>query len=149
MRALSIHNPPRALSPFSRDLDEIFARFFGRDHDAYAAATPGSWAPPIESFLRDGELVVRVDVPGIAAADIDVSVDGDRLTVKGERKSTRDEDKEGRSYREVLYGTFERSVTLPWEADPDSVKAAYKDGVLEVSLKAPAKVGSRKIPVAQ
>jgi len=90
---------------------------------------------------------VRLDVPGIDPQSLDVSVDADRLSVKGERKSSREEDKGGRSYREVVYGAFERTVTLPWDVDADSVKATCKDGVLEISIKTPEKVGAKKIPI--
>jgi HSP20 family protein len=80
---------------------------------------------------------------------LDISVEDDRLCVKGERKSAREEDANGGFFREVVYGAFERTVTLPWDVDSESVKAACKDGVLEISMKAPEKVGAKKIPIEQ
>ena len=145
MRALTTRTPD--LSPFHREFDDLFGRFFGGGGERLPVT--GRWAPPLESFLREGELVVRIDVPGIDPNDIDISVEGDRLNVRGERKTAREEDKSGRSYREVVYGAFERAVTLPWDVNPDEVKASCKDGVLEISMKAPEKVGARKIPVVQ
>ncbi len=148
MRALATRTPD--LSPFHREFDNLIGRFFSGGNDLPGVTTTGRWVPPLESFLRDGELVVRVDVPGVDPNQLDISVEGDRLTVRGERKTTREEDKGGgRSYREVVYGAFERTVTLPWDVNADEVKAACKDGVLEISMKAPEKVGAKKIPIAQ
>ncbi|HEY2772796.1 MAG TPA: Hsp20/alpha crystallin family protein [Candidatus Binatia bacterium] len=130
-----------------REFDDLLGRFFGPRNDWLAGGTTGRWIPPIESFLRDGEMVVRVDVPGIDPDSLDISVEGDRLTVKGERRNTREEETGGRSYREVLYGAFERTISLPWDVDSDAIKASCKDGVLEITMKAPEKVGAKRIPV--
>lgn len=147
MRALTPRTPARDLSPLHREFDDLLGRFFGSNNDWLPGVSAGRWVPPLESFLRDGELVVRVDVPGVDPKDLDLSVEGDRLTVKGERKSTREEDKGGRTYREVTYGAFERTVALPWDVDPGTVRAGCKDGVLEITMKAPEKSGAKKIPV--
>lgn len=143
MRALTTRTPD--LSPLHREFDDLIGRFFGNDW--LPGVNTGRWVPPLESFLRNGELVVRVDVPGIDPADLDIQVEGDRLTIRGERKSRSEEDKGGRVYREVSYGAFERTVQLPWDVDTESIKAACKDGVLEVTMKAPEKVGAKKIPI--
>jgi HSP20 family protein len=147
MRALTTRTPD--LSPIHREFDDLLGRFFGGTNDWLPGVATGRWIPPLESFLKDGQLVVRVDVPGVDPQSLDISVEGDRLSVKGERRSTREEDKSGRSYREVVYGSFERTVTLPWDVDADSVKAACKDGVLEITMKAPEKTGAKKIPILQ
>ncbi len=143
MRALTTRTPD--LSPLHREFDDLIGRFFGNDW--LPGVSTGRWVPPLESFLRNGELVVRVDVPGIDPADLDIQVEGDRLTIRGERKSRTEEDKGGRVYREVSYGAFERTVQLPWDVDTDSIRAGCKDGVLEVTMKAPEKVGAKKIPI--
>ena len=147
MRALATRTPD--LSPLHREFDDLLGRFFGNQHDWLPGVSTGRWMPPIESFLKNGELVVRVDVPGIDPKDLDIAVEGDRLTVKGERKTSREEDKSGRTYREVVYGAFERTVTLPWDVDANSVKAACKEGVLEITMRVPEKLGAKKIPIAQ
>jgi HSP20 family protein len=147
MRALTARSP--FLSPHPRDFDNLIGRFLGTSNDWFPIPKTERLVPPLESFYRDGELVVRVDVPGIDPKALDISVEGDRLRVKGERQDSSEENKNGRSYREVVYGAFERTVTLPWDVDSDSVKASCKDGVLEISMKAPEKVGAKKIPVVQ
>lgn len=147
MRELTTRTPD--LSPLHREFDDLIGRFFGGSNDWLPGVATGRWVPPLESYLRDGELVVRVDVPGISPESLDISVEGDRLTVKGERKSSMQEDKGGRAYREVMYGAFERTVTLPWDVDADSVRAACNNGVLEITMKAPEKVGAKKIPIVR
>lgn len=147
MRALTTRTPD--LSPLHREFDDLLGRFFGGSNEWLPGVTTGRWIPPLESYFKDGELVVRMDVPGIAPAELDISVDGDHLTVRGERRSTEEaDDKARRSYREVVYGAFERTVTLPWPVDSDDVRAACRDGVLEITMKAPAKVGAKKIEIS-
>lgn len=147
MRALTTRTPD--LSPLHRDFDGLLGRFFAGPTEAFPAVAARRWVPPLESFVRDGEVVVRVDVPGVDPQTLDISAEKDRLTVKGERKSTRQEDAGGRSYREVVFGAFERTVTLPWDVDAENVRASCKDGVLEITLKAPQNAGVKKIPVVQ
>lgn len=149
MRAVTLRTPPRDMSPLHREFDDLLGRFFGNDNEWLPGVSTGRWIPPLESFLREGELVVRMDVPGIEKESLDISVDGDRLTVKGERRSSTDETKNGRTYREIVYGNFERTIALPWDVDPENVKAQCKDGVLEICMKAPERMGAKKIPVMQ
>jgi len=104
-------------------------------------------APAVESFLRGDELVVRADLPGIDPKDLELAVEGTRLTIKGERKKVEEEKRANEFYREVSYGRFERSVALPDGVDPDTVKAAYHDGVLEITMKAPKDFVAKKVPI--
>lgn len=147
MKALTLRTPARDLSPLHREFDDLLGRFFGNDNEWLPGVSQGRWVPPMESFLREGELVVRLDVPGIERESLDISVEGDRLTVKGERKGSNEKKDNGRLYREIVYGAFERTIALPWDVDPEAVKAQCKDGVLEITMKAPERVGAKKIPV--
>jgi HSP20 family protein len=103
--------------------------------------------PAVESFLRGEELVVRADLPGIDPKEVELAVEGDRLTIKGERKKVDEQKRGSELYREVSYGRFERTVALPAGVDPNTVKAAYHDGVLEITMKAPKEVVSKKVPI--
>jgi HSP20 family protein len=99
------------------------------------------WLPRVESFsTKDGEVVVRFDLPGVDAKDVEVSLEDDTLTVRGERKDEHD----GQTYREVRYGRFERTLTVPQGIDPEKVRATHSNGVLEIRLPAPA---SRKVAI--
>lgn len=107
----------------------------------------GGFMPAIESFLRGEELVVRADLPGIDPKKVELSVEGDCLTIKGERRLVDEGKRSGGYYREVSYGRFERAVRLPAGVDGESIKAAYHDGVLEVTMKAPKGLVSKKVPI--
>jgi HSP20 family protein len=109
---------------------------FERDLEAHEG-----WLPRVETYAtKEGEVVVRVDLPGVEPKDVEVSLEGDTLTVRGERKH----EHEGKAYREMRYGRFERTLTVPEGLDPDKVRATYTNGVLEIRLPAPA---SRKVPI--
>jgi HSP20 family protein len=97
-------------------------------------ATLDEWAPAVELVEKDGEYVLTAEVPGIPKGDIDVSIDDNVLTLKGEKK-TEFEKEEGRAHvRERRYGAFERSFTLPRNVDPAKVRAEFRDGIVEVHL---------------
>jgi len=136
MRAVIPWHPHGTLSVL-RDFDELLERVLG-------TGSAGAFLPAVEWFTRGGDLVVRADLPGIDPKAIDVSVEGDRLTIKGERKN---EAGDARLPGEVYYGRFERGIRLPERVDADSAKATYRDGVIEVVMKAPRALVSRKVPV--
>lgn len=145
MRALVPWKPFSGLSTLHRDLDDLFAGFFGETEWPVAS----EWhLPKVESFLREGELVVRIDLPGIDAKDVDLSIEGSRLIVRGERKAKDESRGEHFMYREVSYGRFERVVQLPEGVDATGIKATYHDGVLEITMKAPKQMVSKKVPIA-
>jgi HSP20 family protein len=98
--------------------------------------------PNVEVTETDTEVVVRAEVPGLEAKDIDLSITGDVLTIKGERKEEKEEKEKEYYRREVHYGSFSRSVQLPSSVDVESVKAECKKGILKVTL---GKVESEKV----
>ncbi|TCJ15857.1 Hsp20/alpha crystallin family protein [Rubrobacter taiwanensis] len=130
-------------SEVDRMFNDIMRGFFGERRGEAA----GIWAPPVEAFARDGDLVIHADLPGVALEDVDVTVDGNTLTISGERKPLAGEEV---SYylREAPVGAFRRSMAIPAEVDADSIKATLKDGVLEVVLPgAVAEVQPKKIAI--
>ena len=131
-------NPATELASWHRDIDDLFGRFFGR-----ADSSMGTWVPRIETSRRDNEYVVSLDLPGVDPKDVQVQVDGNILSVAGERKS----EEKGTDYQETYYGKFERTVTLPQGVEPDKIAAHYKHGVLEIRVPLPAQLAGRKIPI--
>lgn len=109
------------------------------------------WVPAIEAFQRGNEFVVRADVPGLSREDLTVEVGEDTLTICGERKHDREEQREGVFRSERAYGSFCRVVPLPEGAVTDSAKADFKDGVLEVVMQAPSQEvrRGRRIEIGQ
>ncbi|HSE80860.1 MAG TPA: Hsp20/alpha crystallin family protein [Gaiellaceae bacterium] len=114
--------------------------------------TPGNgqssnWLPSVDVWETEDELVLSFDLPGIAEDDIAVELEDNVLTVSGERQRTSEHSSE-RFYRfERRYGTFSRSVTLPPGIKEDSIKADYKDGVLEVRIPKPEEQKPKRIKV--
>jgi HSP20 family protein len=96
-----------------------------------------SWSPPLEVEERDGQLLVRADLPGIKKGDVKVSLDDDVLTITGERRDEHEEKSAGTWRSERSYGSFCRTVALPAGVDADQINAHSHEGVLEVTMPAP------------
>jgi HSP20 family protein len=114
-----------------------FAEFDALVRNAFGpvASRPAGFTPAAE-IVRDGaDAVVRLELPGVdVEQDVTVELADNRLVVHGERRDERAEDKDGRSLREVRYGSFRRSFTLPRPVGADSVSASYDAGVLSVRV---------------
>jgi len=126
------------LDPMSRDFDRIVRRAFG----------PASVRPalPMDTVRREGEVVLRFDVPGIDPEKIDVTVDRGVLTVSATREETRTEG-ESAVVRERLFGSFTRRVRLSDNLDAEAIEASNHDGVLEIKIPVREEAKPRKIEV--
>jgi HSP20 family protein len=89
---------------------------------------------PVDMYEKNGDFVVRTDLPGIKAEDIDISINDDALTIKGEFEKEKDEESENVHFQEIRYGKFQRTVKLPGSVDPDQVEATFEDGVLRLTM---------------
>lgn len=128
------------LEPFGmmRRLSSEMDRLFGGFPVAFTDTPFEGWAPEVEAFAKDGQFVVRADLPGLSDKDVKVEVLGRRLTIRGERTQEK-ETKEAAYYAsERSYGAFARSVLLPEGANGDHATATFKQGVLEVQVPLPA-----------
>lgn len=136
--------------PAGRDLlaiqDELnrfadsFFRPAPRDHAGFA--------PVVDINETPEEFVLQLDLPGISQKDVKVSLMGDTLTIRGERKLEKQEKKDGNTLHvERAFGTFERSFTLHAPVRADGVKASYKDGVLEIHVPKADEARLREIEV--
>lgn len=134
--------PLKELSTIQRDMDELFKRTFGSltSNIFGREVKMGLWNPAVDCFVKEGNFVIHADVPGIDPVNIDITITGNLLTIKGDRKSEVEEKKGGYLFREASYGTFERTIALPEGCETDKVRASYKNGVLELSM--PAKAGA-------
>jgi HSP20 family protein len=131
--------------PFA-EFDTLVRRAFGPAQ----TGRPAGFTPAAE-VARDGsDAVISLELPGVDVRDgVTVEVDRDRLVVHGERRDTHSEQRDGRSVREVRYGSFRRSFTLPSHVTADAVSASYEAGVLRVRVEGAyaEAAGARRIPV--
>jgi HSP20 family protein len=142
MRALT---PWTGLSTMKRDLDRLFDRFWEGDFPQLPAM--GEWAPALDVSETKDAVMVKAEAPGMDANDIELSLDGDVLTLKGEKKQEKEEKDEHYYRTERSYGAFARAVRLPASVDGSKVAASFKNGLLTVTLpKAPAAKGTT-IPI--
>ena len=110
----------------------------------------GLWSPQIEMLERNGELVVRADLPGLTKDDVKVELTDNAITIEGERKSEHEEKGEGYYRTERSYGSFYRQIPLPEGVSANDAKATFNNGVLEVTLKAPERESrSRRLEISQ
>lgn len=142
MGALLPWRPFREFEGLMRGWEPRFPRFFEEFEEGAEEI-----APPIESYVKDGAIVVCADVPGLDPKDIEISVLHDTLTIKGERKREQEVKKEDYLRREVSYGTFERRLSLPHGVLADKVKASFKNGVAVITIPLAEEVQPRKIPL--
>ncbi|MGI9331938.1 MAG: Hsp20/alpha crystallin family protein [Gammaproteobacteria bacterium] len=133
-----------ALTHFTpaRDQDE--------DDDAGLLATGSRWGLLVADVRDDHKNVtVRVEAPGMDADDFDIRVDGDTLTVRGEKRVEREDTAGGYRISECAYGRFRRDIALPAAVSDDRVNATYKRGVLKIVLPKTNAAASRRVPVRQ
>jgi len=109
--------------------------------------TVPEWAPLVDIAEDDKEYLIKVELPEVSKDDVKVTVESGTLTISGERKAEKEE--KGRKFHRVerYYGRFERSFTIPDDAETDNVKADFKDGVLRVHLAKSEKARPKQIEV--
>lgn len=111
-------------------------------------ALGGAWAPAVDIYEHEGNLVLKAELPGIDPKDVDVQVENNVLTLRGERKFDAEVKREEYHRVERAYGTFSRSFTLPNVIDTAKIKAEFKDGVLRVSLPQREEAKPKQISIA-
>lgn len=108
------------------------------------------WQPQIDLFEKDGNIVVRADLPGVQKDQVQLRLEDDILYVSGERKDERKEEREGYFHSERSYGSFQRAIQLPTGVDPDQVQASFDNGVLEVKVPMPVQAArGRQIAIGE
>ena len=125
---------------FAEEMDRLFEDInVGRDWvtPVLGREFSGAWSPQVEMLKRDGELIVRADLPGLTKDDVKVEVADNAITIEGERRGEKEEKREGYYRSECSYGKFYRRLPLPEGVDVKDADASFSNGVLEVKMKAP------------
>ena len=118
--------------------------------DAFVRPTSGLGmlhSPAVDMLENEDEVVVKASLPGVRSDDINISVTGDALTIRGEMKSERDEEKDNYIFRERRSGSFSRSLALPTSVVADQAKAEFENGILTLSLPKAEEVKPKTITV--
>ena len=121
-----------AWDPF-RDINQLFDRYTAAP-DSQKSARQNEWLPLVDIYEAGDKFMVRAELPGVDKDEVSVSVDDHVLTIKGRKQFV--EAKEGEKWKrvETSYGEFSRSFSLPEDTDVDNISAAYRNGVLELSI---------------
>ncbi len=134
------------VSRFRGEMDQLFDRFF--DWKPFGIMREkGMWAPALDLSETETEVSVKAELPGMDPKEIEISLNRDILTLRGERKQEKEEKGENFHRIERSFGSFSRTVQLPAEVDAEKVDAVYKDGVLQIKLKKTEKSTSKKIEI--
>ncbi len=122
----------KELDTFRREIDRLFDKFLS--WSPFEGTKELSWFPTMDISETPTDVIVKAELPGMNPNDIEVTISGDTLTIKGERKKE-EEHKDENFYKiERSYGSFCRSVQLPAEVDESKAEAIYKDGILRLTL---------------
>jgi len=139
-------DPFREFTHLQDRINRVFNDTYGRADDGLT--TSGAWVPPVDVYQNgDHEVVLVAELPAMKREDIDITVDGGTLTIKGEKRVPSDLKEEQFHRIERRYGIFSRSFSLPQTVDAGKVAAEYKDGVLTVRLPTREEAKPRQIKV--
>ena len=147
MTVLTRWEPFREFSPMQDRLNRLFRESYNPERPEEALTTT-SLAPPVDIYEDEHNITLKIEVPGIDEKDIDVRIEGNTLTVHGERKLEKEEKEENFRRVERHYGSFTRSFTLPGSVDPGQVSADYDKGVLKIKLPKKAEAKPQQIKVS-
>lgn len=143
-------DPFRELNTLQKEMDDLFRRSFGRlGHEGGREREDRQWlAPLVDTFVKGKNFHVKAELPGVSKDDIEVSVEGNILTLKGERKEDKESKEKDYFLRESSYGSFVRKLTLPEGAKTDDVRASFENGVLEITVPFDKKaIAGRKVMI--
>jgi len=146
---------------FAEEIDRFFEDFdlgFGLRRPSFAGLRrelrrrereleKAAWSPQVDVLEREGQLVVRADLPGLTKDNVKIEVTDDTLTIQGEREQKTEEKREGYYRSECSYGSFYRAIPLPEGAETTKASAVIRDGVLEVTMPVPKREEARGRPI--
>lgn len=147
-------NPLRELETMRRDMERLFEEFFEpsprRRWRWLSKAEAETVSPSIDVYDKKNEIVIKAELPGVEKENIDLTISENSLIIKAESKKDEEIKEEDYYSREIHYGTYSRTITLPAEVDSSKAKATLKNGILEIVLpkKEEAKPKEIKVEVA-
>lgn len=145
MNLLTRWDPSRSLTTFQEQMNELMRDFFGGPGNGQKLV---EFQPLVDVSETADSILLKAEVPGMEAKDIELKIEGDTLTMRGEKKTEKEE--KGKSFHRVerTYGSFHRAFKLPAEVKVDAVKAVCKHGVLEVTLPKVEAAKAREVKIS-
>ena len=144
-KELTPWRPFGELRSLRREMDRLWENFFGER--PLGRILEREWAPSLDMSETKDNYVVKAEVPGIDAKHIDISLTGDVLSIRGEKKQEKEEKEEDYHLVERSYGSFSRSVRIPAEVESNKIKASYKNGILTITLPKSEKVKAKEVKI--
>lgn len=131
-----------------REMESVMSRFFNEPFFArHGESLFGEWVPSVDLKETDDSYVVKLEAPGVEPKDLDISLSGNRLLVRGEKKEESEKKGENFHHVERRFGTFSRTIELPSSIDEDNVNAEYDKGVFTITVKKQAATKPKKISI--
>jgi HSP20 family protein len=144
MTTLTRWDPFRELATLQDRMNRLFQdSYAGREEEL----TSSAFAPPVDIYEDEHNLILKLEVPGIEEKDVDIRLENNTLVVRGERKIEKEEKEENFHRVERRYGSFSRAFTLPNTVDSDSAKANYDKGVLKITFAKKAEAKPKQIKI--
>jgi len=145
MKELTPWKPFGEVGTLRKEMDRLWNRFF--EDSPLSLMMSSGWAPSADISETKDKLIVKAELPGLEPADINISLSGDLLTIKGEKKKESEEKDEHHYCLERYSGQFQRSFRLPVEVVPDKIEAKFDKGILTVTLPKTAKAHKKEIKI--
>ncbi len=145
--AISRWDPFRDVLALQNRMNSIFQEY-NRTNQGDGDLVSAAFVPPVDIYEDEHKIILKLEVPGIKESDLDIQLENNVLTVKGERRFEKEEKEENFHRIERRYGSFYRSFTIPNTVNPESVKASYEAGVLKLELEKRAEAKPKQIKVA-
>jgi HSP20 family protein len=143
--ALVRWEPARELQSIQHEVNRLFGTLF--DTPIGAGVASRSWVPSMDLVEEEDQYVLRADLPGLSDQDVKIELEDNVLSISGTRKSEHESRKEGYYRVERASGSFSRSLTLPEGVDPESIRAEFENGVLEVRIPKPEERKRRRVEI--
>jgi len=145
MFEISPWRPLRELSNLRREMEDLWGGLAGEEREFLPMR--GEWMPALDVSETKDSLIIKAEVPGMEPKDIDISLSGDLLTIKGEKKQKTEEKKESFHRIETRYGAFSRTIRVPVSVNSDKIEASYDKGVLKIVLPKKEEIKAKQIEI--
>lgn len=146
MSTSNLHRPTRTMfSELEKFFEPLQSTYSVGKNDIFAS----DWVPAVDIEDKNDKFIIHADIPGVSAKDIEIHLENNVLTIKGQRESEQKVEKNNYVYTERSKGTFMRRFSLPDTVDADKIEAKSKDGILQITLHKSKESGSRKINVSE